>query len=158
MRILLVDDDEVFSDLLKSSLSEQYYTVDTAKDGQEGWEFVEACDYDLIVSDVMLPKVDGITFCHQLRTKGVKSLILLLTARSTSDDKIAGLDAGADDYAVKSIPLPELEAKIRALLRRKTAHVSPILEWGSLRLDPKKNEVTYSNIALSIEWQLLVVK
>jgi DNA-binding response OmpR family regulator len=106
MRILLIDDDEIFSDILKSSLSDRHYMVDTATDGQEGWEFIETYNYDLIVLDVMLPKLDGISLCRQLRAKGIQALILLLTARDTSHDKIMGLDAGADDYVVKSIPLP----------------------------------------------------
>ncbi len=158
MRILFVDDDEIFSGLLKSSLSDRHYIVDSATDGQEGWEFVEAYNYDLIVLDVMLPKLDGISFCRQLRAKGIQALILLLTARDTSNDKIMGLDAGADDYVVKSIPLPELEARIRALLRRKSTSLSALLEWGSLKLDPVKNEGTYSDIKLNLtvkEYSLL---
>ncbi|NJR14378.1 MAG: response regulator [Calothrix sp. CSU_2_0] len=158
MRILFVDDDEIFSGLLKSSFSDRHYIVDSARDGQEGWEFVETYNYDLIVLDVMLPKLDGISFCRQLRAKGVQALILLLTARDTTNDKIMGLDAGADDYVVKSIPLPELEARIRALLRRKSTSLSVLLEWGSLKLDPVKNEVCYSDIKLNLtvkEYSLL---
>ncbi len=150
MRILLIDDDEIFSDILKSSLSDRHYMVDTATDGQAGWEFIEAYNYDLIVLDVMLPKLDGISLCRQLRAKGIQALILLLTARDASHDKIMGLDAGADDYVVKSIPLPELEARIRALLRRKSTSLSSLLEWGSLKVDPVKNEVTYNNIKLNL--------
>lgn len=149
MRILLIDDDEIFCNLLKAKLTEQRYIVDIAADGQEGWDYVEAQDYDLIVLDVMLPKVDGISFCRRLRAKGLQVLIMLLTSRSSSNDKIIGLDAGADDYVVKSIPLPELEARIRALLRRQASSVSPILEWGNLRLDPSTSEVTYGGVVLN---------
>jgi diguanylate cyclase (GGDEF)-like protein len=150
MRILLIDSDIVFSNNLKTYLNKQSYTVDIATNGKEGLEFIEAYNYALIILDIMLPKADGIGFCSQLRAKGVQISILILTERNTSYDKISGLDAGADDYAKKSISLPELEAKIRALLRRKVVNLSPILEWGSLKIDPKKNEVSYNNIQLNL--------
>ncbi|MBW4672162.1 MAG: response regulator [Cyanomargarita calcarea GSE-NOS-MK-12-04C] len=150
MKILLVDDDELFSNLLKASLTEQRYTVDTAVNGQDGWDFVEAQNYDLIVLDVMLPKLDGISFCRRLRANRNQTLVMLLTARATSDEKVMGLDAGADDYVVKPIPLPELEARIRALLRREQATVSPVLEWGKLQLDPSQCEVTYNGVSLNL--------
>ena len=150
MRILLVDDDEIFSSLLQANLTEQRYTVDTATDGQEGWDFVELANYDLIVLDVMLPKLDGISFCRRLRAKGSQVPVMLLTARGTSDDKIVGLDAGADDYVTKPVTLKELEARIRALLRRKPTTVSPILEWGNLQLNLSQCEVTYSGVTLNL--------
>ncbi len=150
MKILLVDDDQQFSDQLKASLTACYYTVDTAIDGQEGWNLVETFDYDLILLDILLPKLDGISFCRRLRAKGSQTLVLLLTARSTSHDKILGLDAGADDYVVKPIGFQELEARIRALLRRKTTATAPRLEWGNLRLDSKSGEVTYNHASLSL--------
>jgi diguanylate cyclase (GGDEF)-like protein len=150
MRILLVDDDEIFSELLKANLVEQNYVVDVAEDGIDGWDYIEAGNYDLIILDVMLPKLDGISFCRKLRAKGLQVPVLLLTARGISDDKIAGLDAGADDYAVKTISLPELEARIRALLRRKTTTASPVLTWADLQLDPSKCEVKYGEILLNL--------
>ncbi len=150
MRILVVDDDEIFSELLKASLIEQNYVVDVAFDGIEGWDYVETGNYDLIVLDVMLPKLDGISFCRKLRAKGLDVPVLLLTARGVSDDKIVGLDAGADDYAVKSISLPELEARIRALLRRKATTTSSVLMWGDLQLDPSLCEVKYGEILLNL--------
>ncbi len=150
MRILLVDDDEVFSQQLKTSLTEQRYTVDTATNGQEGWNFVEAAIYDLIVLDVMIPKLDGISFCRRLRSQGLQVLVLILTARGTSVDKVIGLDAGADDYIVKPVPLQELEARIRALLRRQATTVSPLLHWGNLQLDPSQCEVKYGSVSLNL--------
>jgi len=150
MRILVVDDDELFCALLKENLIEQRYTVDTAPNGLEAWELVEAFDYDLILLDIILPKLDGISFCRRLRGKGSQVLVMLLTARNTSDDKIMGLDAGADDYVVKPVPLQELEARIRALLRRKARTVSSILEWANLRLNPSLCEVTYNGTALNL--------
>jgi DNA-binding response OmpR family regulator len=150
MRILLIDDDEIFSNLLKTHLVKQRYTIDVAKDGQEGWDFLEVYDYDLIVLDVMLPKLDGISFCRRLRAKNFQILVLLLTAKGTSDDKVMGLDAGADDYLVKPVPISELEARIRALLRRQATNLFPILEWGYLRLDPSQAEVTYDSNILNL--------
>lgn len=150
MKILLVDDDEMFTSLLKANLTEQRYIVDTATNGIDGWDFVEAQNYDLIVLDVMLAKLDGISFCRRLRAKGLQSLVLLLTARGTCDDKVIGLDAGADDYVVKPVPLKELEARIRALLRRKVTTVSLILEWGNLRLNPNVGAVTYGDVSLNL--------
>jgi diguanylate cyclase (GGDEF)-like protein len=150
MKILLVDDDKLFSHLVKVKLTEHRYTVDTAADGKEGWEFAETGDYDLIVLDVMLPKLDGISFCRKVRQANLQVLVLLLTARGTSDDKIMGLDAGADDYVVKPIPLLELEARIRALLRRQATTLSSVIEWGNLRLDLGQCEVTYNSVALSL--------
>jgi DNA-binding response OmpR family regulator/HPt (histidine-containing phosphotransfer) domain-containing protein len=144
MRILLVEDDAPLVALLRHKLVEQQYVVDIAADGQEGWEMAEAIAYDLIVLDVMLPKLDGVSFCRKLRSQGIQSLVLLLTARAAENDKILGLDAGADDYLVKPISLPELTARIRALLRRRLATVTSTLAWGALQLNLDTHEVTYA--------------
>ncbi len=158
MKILLINDDEQFTKELKANLTEHRYVVDVAVDGQEGWDFVEAQEYDLIVLDVMLPKLDGITFCSRLRAKGLQVLVMFLTARNTSEDKIKGLDAGADDYVVEPVPLPELTARIRALLRRKSTTASTILEWGNLCLEPRSKEVKHAGVPLNLtkkEYSLL---
>ena len=158
MRILLVDDDELFTNQLKENLKQHRYVVDAAFDGQEGWEYTEAQEYDLIVLDVMLPKLDGITFCSRLRAKGLQVLVMFLTARATSEDKIKGLDVGADEYVVKPVPLAELIARIRALLRRKSTTVSTKLEWGSLSLEPRTGDVKFADKALNLtkkEYSLL---
>jgi diguanylate cyclase (GGDEF)-like protein len=144
MRILLVEDDEALIELLKASLVEQRYVVDAATDGLTGWEMAQSVSYDLIVLDVMLPKLDGIRFCRQLRAKRDCTPVMLLTARGTSDDKVLGLDAGADDYVVKPVKQQEFTARVRALLRRGGTKISSVLEWGDLRLDPSTCEVTYS--------------
>jgi DNA-binding response OmpR family regulator/HPt (histidine-containing phosphotransfer) domain-containing protein len=150
MRILLVEDDEQLADLVRTKLVAQQYVVDVAADGQEGWELAEAIAYDLILLDVMLPKLDGVSFCRQLRSKGSQALVLLLTARAAVDDKIVGLDAGADDYLVKPISLPELTARIRALLRRRMATVTSVLEWGALQLNVDTHEITYYTTPLTL--------
>ncbi|ARV59957.1 DNA-binding response regulator [Nostocales cyanobacterium HT-58-2] len=150
MKILLVEDDERIAQALAEALIDQNYVVDTADDGRLGWEFVKAFVYDLIILDVMLPHLDGISLCQQLRKKGYFMPILMLTAKDTSTDKVMGLDAGADDYIVKPFDLQELMARIRALLRRGTSIIPPVLEWENLRLDTSTLEVTYQDKPLHL--------
>ncbi|EAZ89716.1 response regulator transcription factor [Crocosphaera chwakensis] len=150
MRILLVEDDERIANVLAASLTEQRYTVDMAGDGEKGWEFIEAFSYDLILLDVMLPKLNGIGLCQRIRQSGCSIPVLMLTAKDTSEDKVTGLDVGADDYVVKPFDVPELLARIRALLRRGNVAPNPILEWQQLRLDPSSYEVTYSDQILHL--------
>ena len=141
MRILLVDDDEQLMEVLAGKLVEQRYAVDIANTGEMGWEFILLFDFDLVVLDWMLPDIDGVKLCQQIRAKGYTMPIMLLTARDRQDDKVSGLDAGADDYVVKPFDFDELTARIRALLRREINISSPILKCGSLKLDPKTHEV-----------------
>ncbi len=143
MRILLVEDDIRLAETLAEALTDQRYAVDIVADGEAGWNQARVLAYDLLLLDVMLPELDGISLCQRLRSHGYSMPILMLTARDTVSDKIAGLDAGADDYVVKPIDLQELFARIRALLRRGSATSPPILEWGDLRLDPSTYEVSY---------------
>lgn len=145
MRILLVEDDNRLAETLAEALTDQFYVVDTAPEAESALDYIRSSDYDLLLLDVMLPKLDGITFCQQLRSQGYQMPILMVTARDTVSDKISGLDAGADDYIVKPVDLGELLARIRALLRRGCASLPPILEWGHLRLDPSVYEVSYAN-------------
>ncbi len=150
MRILLVEDDESLAQTVAAVLSKQNYVVDIAADGEAGWELVSVCSYDLILLDVILPKLDGISLCRQLRQEGYQMPILLLTAKDTRTDKVIGLDAGADDYVVKPFDFQELSARIRALGRRGNSSLPPVLEWGSLHLDPSSCEVTYAGKVLHI--------
>jgi DNA-binding response OmpR family regulator len=150
MKILIVEDDEGAAEILQKALTAQQYLVELSANGQEGWELTEAFDYDLILLDVKLPKLDGITFCEQLREKGDRTPVVLLTAQDSSTNKIAGLDAGADDYVVKPYDVDELLARIRALLRRGGAPLSPVLEWGDLHLDPSNCEVVYNGQPLHL--------
>lgn len=143
MKILVVEDDELIIQSLVKSLTDQHYTVDVATDGKLGWEFIEAFAYDLIVLDVMLPKVDGITLCRQMRSRGIKTLVLLLTAANSDNNKVIGLDAGADDYMTKPFNITELSARIRALLRRGNSTLLPLLKWEDLQLDPSICQVSY---------------
>ncbi|MFQ3616340.1 MAG: response regulator transcription factor [Cyanobacteriota bacterium] len=148
MKILLVEDDSRIAKAIAEALSDQQYLVEVANDGALGLTFAETGAFDLIVLDLMLPKLDGISLCKKLRQSGNKTPILMLTARDTSADKVLGLDAGADDYVVKPFDLPELLARVRALLRRGNAIFSPILEWEKLKLNPNECSATYNNIAL----------
>ena len=150
MRILIVEDDLRLAETLAEALSDQLYTVDIAANGLLAWDYVKNLDYDLVLLDVMLPELDGITLCQQLRSQGYRMPILMITARDTVSDKITGLDAGADDYIVKPVDLGELLARIRALLRRGGTTSQPILEWGAIKLDPSTYEVSYANKNLSL--------
>jgi DNA-binding response OmpR family regulator len=142
MRILLVEDDVCLAETLAEALTDQLYVVDIAADGESGWHQVQVLDYDLLLLDVMLPELDGISLCHRLRSHNYKFPILMLTACDTIDDEINGLDVGADDYVIKPVDLQKLLARIRALLRRGSS-TTPILTWGELRLNPSTYEVSY---------------
>jgi len=150
VRLLLVEDDPRVAQPLTEALMMQHYTVDLAMDGEAGWQYIEAIAYDLILLDVMLPKLDGIALCRRLRSQRQMTPVLMLTARDGSTDKVLGLDAGADDYVVKPFDLPELTARIRALLRRSHASDSPVLSWQALSLDPSRCQVTYAGKALEL--------
>jgi DNA-binding response OmpR family regulator len=158
MKILLVDDDEFLGKLLTQSLAALHYVVDTVKDGEMGWTYGSTFDYDLIVLDIMLPKLDGISLCQRFRAEGYTTPILVLTAQNTTTAKVNALDAGADDYVVKPFDIAELSARIRALLRRSSANPFPLLTWGDLLLNPSTCEVTYNAQPLTFttkEYELL---
>ncbi|HEY9826904.1 MAG TPA: response regulator transcription factor [Stenomitos sp.] len=150
MKILMVEDDPRISQALKEALEDRQYVVDCAWDGIEALNWIEASTYDLILLDVMLPRMDGITLCKKLRELGIATPVLMLTARDTISDKVLGLDAGADDYLVKPFDLAELTARIRALSRRNSAVLPSILEWEQLTLDPNTCEVTYADQVLNL--------
>ena len=150
MRILLVEDDHRIAKPLAEDLRHQHHVVDTAKDGSEGWELAQLVIYDLILLDLMLPKLDGISLCKRLRAAKSQALILMLTARDTTSDKIIGLDAGADDYLVKPFELDELAARIRALSRRSSEVKPSIFTHGHLELDPSTCHVSYAGVPLSL--------
>ena len=135
MRILLVDDDVKFATLLRSGLEEQGYAVDVAHDGDEGYQLASVEPYDLIILDVMLPILDGFRVCRTLRFDRCNVPILMLTARDAVDDRVAGLDNGADDYVVKPFAFRELLARSRALLRRDTSSRDPVLRVADLEID-----------------------
>ncbi|MBW4442688.1 MAG: response regulator [Plectolyngbya sp. WJT66-NPBG17] len=157
MRLLFVEDDVNFSEQL-SAILKQYYAVDIANDGETAWEWLQLVNYDAIVLDVMLPKLNGIELCQRVRTSGQQIPILLLTGQSTIDDRIIGLDAGADDYLIKPVGFQEVLARLRALLRRPPAIAPTRLEWGSLQIDPERHQATFdgTTIALTLKEYLLL--
>jgi DNA-binding response OmpR family regulator len=136
MRILVVEDNHRLSSSLKMNLAHEGYSVDTAYDGQEGQDLAELAPYDLIILDVLLPAKDGFEVCRDLRRRRIHTPILLLTARDSVDDRVQGLDCGADDYLVKPFAMRELLARLRALLRRQQPYQPGRLEMGSLVMDP----------------------
>ncbi|WP_017297254.1 response regulator transcription factor [Nodosilinea nodulosa] len=142
MKILLVEDDERIAFPLAEALGDQNYAVDVAEDGELGWDYLDTYTYSLVLLDVMLPRLSGIQLCQRMRQRGLQTPVLMLTARDTSTDKVLGLDAGADDYVVKPFDLQELLARIRALLRRGTVALTPVLVWSALELDPNTCQVT----------------
>ncbi|MEM7591822.1 MAG: response regulator [Cyanobacteria bacterium P01_A01_bin.83] len=158
MRILIVDDDQVLIELLTKTLVQQSYVVDVATDGEQGWIYGSTYPYDLIILDWSLPKLDGIKLCQRFREHDYTTPIILLTSRDGSQNKIRGLDAGADDYICKPFDIEELAARIRALLRRLNCEFLPVLRWGDLHLNPCSNEVIYHDKSLSLtatEYRLL---
>ncbi len=141
MRILIVEDNRRLNDSLRMSLEEDGYAVDSAFDGEEGQDLAELTPYDAIILDIMLPKKDGISICRDLRKHRVNTPILMLTARDTVEDRVLGLDSGADDYLIKPFALSELRARLRALLRRDSSDKSAILSAADLTLDPADHKV-----------------
>ena len=121
MRILVVEDNRSLNQSLRMSLEEDGHAVDASYDGSEGQYLAEVTPYDVIILDIMLPGKNGLEVCRELRQKGVRTPVLMLTARDTVEDRVTGLDSGADDYLVKPFALPELRARLRALLRARCA-------------------------------------
>lgn len=144
MKILIVEDDEFTAQALKIVLDAQNYVVEVTGDGETAWELIKVFRYDLILLDIKLPKLDGISLCRRMRSHNFNMPILLMTGQDSTKDKVTGLDAGADDYLVKPCDQQELVARVRALLRRGELTIPPILAWENLRLDPSSCEVTYN--------------
>ncbi len=158
MKILLVDDDQIMVELLTQTLAQQNYAIDVATDGEQGWIYGSTYTYDLIILDWYLPKLDGVQLCQRFRAHDYDTPIILLTSRSGSQNKIIGLDAGADDYICKPFDVEELAARIRALLRRLNCDFLPVLRWGDLVLNPCTSEIIYQGKSLSLtakEYRLL---
>ncbi len=141
MRILIVEDEADLLSGLAKALREEGYAIDTAEDGEEGLYKAESCDYDAVVLDVMLPKLDGWGVLEKLR-KQKKTPVLMLTARDASRDRVRGLDIGADDYVIKPFDLPELLARLRALIRRAAGETRNIIEIGNVIIDTAARSVT----------------
>jgi two-component system OmpR family response regulator len=150
MRALIVEDERKLAGLLRRGLLEEGYAADVALHGEDALWMAGATEYDAIVLDVMLPGADGFEVCRRLREQGVTSPVLMLTARDAVEDRIAGLDTGADDYLVKPFAFAELLARLRALVRRGPIERPPRLEVGTLRLDPRTRQAWRGEVELSL--------
>ena len=141
MRILIVEDEKKIAGFIKRGLKEEGYAVDAAADGDEGYELASVNDYDLIILDIMLPKCDGVTLCKKLRADKLETPVIMLTAKTSVQDKVTGLDAGANDYLTKPFAFEELLARMRVLLR-KSVQPATRLQVADLVLDLLSHKVT----------------
>ena len=142
MKILLAEDEVDLNNVVTRYLKKNGYSVDSVLDGEEALDYLEYSEYDLVILDIMMPKVDGFEVIKKLRDKGNHTSVLMLTARDSADDKVKGLDLGADDYIVKPFDFNELLARIRAVVRRKYVNSSNKLVIGDLILDTSEKSVT----------------
>ncbi|HLJ59906.1 MAG TPA: response regulator transcription factor [bacterium] len=151
MHLLLIEDDEALGDVVRRGLESYGYRVEWVRDGAEAYDIASAGAFDALILDLMLPNLDGLTLLRGLREAGIRTPVLCLTARSGVRDRVAGLDAGADDYVVKPFAFEELLARLRALLRRpQDLFVPEALVFGALRLEPAERQVTVEGRALDV--------
>jgi len=158
MNILLVEDEPKIAAFIKKGLEAEGYVVDTAADGERGLFLGQANDYDVVVLDLMLPKLDGVAVCRELRASDVATPVLMLTARDGVSDRVTGLDVGADDYLTKPFAFKELLARLRALVRRGGPSSPPVLRVADLTLDPATHVVERAGNAIDLsptEYRLL---
>lgn len=158
MRLLLAEDEKPLSRALTAILERNHYSVDAVYDGQEALEYLEADNYDGVILDIMMPKVDGLSVLKTIRSRGNRIPVLLLTAKSEVDDKVEGLDAGANDYLAKPFHSKELLARIRAMTRSQSVQVDSVLKFGNVSLDRATFELftTYGSFRLANkEFQML---
>jgi two-component system response regulator QseB len=150
MRLLLVEDDELLGDGVKAGLTQNGYTVDWFKDGLSASQAIRSEIFDLVVLDLGLPKLSGLALLQQMREQGIVTPVLILTARETIEDRVKGLDSGADDYLTKPFDLYELCARLRALQRRFLHRAESKIHYGNIVLDPDAHRVTLNNEELNI--------
>jgi DNA-binding response OmpR family regulator len=149
MKLLIVEDDIQLLEILKNSLKSRY-VVDSAQDGLQGLQLAGTGDYDLVLLDRSIDGINGLEFCEQLRQQGNQVLVMMMSMQNSTTDRVSGLDAGADDYLVKPFALNEMEARIRALLRRRMVTELPILTWGLLTIEPTRCNVTYNGVPVTL--------
>lgn len=142
MRILVIEDEKKIADFIKRGLKEEGYAIDTSYDGENGFFLAKTNDYDLILLDLMIPKIDGLTLCKKIKAEKISTPVIMLTAKSAIKDKVAGLDSGADDYLTKPFAFEELLARIRAVLRKKDVKSLTKLQVDDLILDLVTHKVT----------------
>ncbi|MFG5384772.1 MULTISPECIES: response regulator transcription factor [unclassified Yoonia] len=157
MRILLAEDEHVLASQIKSVLCSEGRVVDVVHDGAEAQFLGETEPYDVIVLDIGLPQRDGLTVLKNLRAKQIDTPVLILTARDGWSDRVDGLDAGADDYLTKPFHMPELSARVRAMIRRKSGQTNPVFEKGNVVFDTRSNQVTLNGIPATLTAQEIAV-
>ena len=158
MRLLLAEDERELSNALVAILKHNNYSVDAVYNGEDALDYLESEDYDGAILDIMMPKMDGITVLKKIRAQGNQVPILILTAKSNVDDKVLGLDSGADDYLSKPFVAKELLARVRAITRRKTEAVSSVLQFGNISLDCTSFELSSPQGSIKLqnkEFQML---
>ncbi|MDB6143797.1 MAG: DNA-binding response regulator [Pseudomonas sp.] len=158
MRLLLIEDDSALGEGIHQALIREGYTVDWVKDGASALHALLTENFDLAVLDLGLPRMDGLEVLRQLRQRGSALPVLILTARDATEDRIAGLDAGADDYLIKPFDLAELKARLRSLMRRSAGRARLLIEHARITLDPSTQQVTYHGDCVALtpkEYQLL---
>lgn len=150
MRILVVEDQKDLNEIIVRKLTNEHYSVDTCFDGDDALDFIRCAEYDGIIMDIMLPGTTGIGVLKEMRSAGKKTPVLLLTALGTVEDRVAGLDAGADDYLVKPFDFDELMARIRAIIRRGGDRADNVMTLGDLTIDPESRTVTRAGSEISL--------
>ncbi len=150
MRVLVVEDERTLANLIKEGLEEENFSVDVAYDGEEGLFLAENEPYDAIILDIMLPKIDGIEILRRIRDRGIKTPVLMLTAKSSVEDKVLGLDSGADDYLTKPFSFEELLARLRAVIRRAFGETENIVKVADLELNLNTHEVKRGGVKIEL--------
>jgi two-component system OmpR family response regulator len=150
MKVLVVEDDSVLAAALTRALNQAAYTVDLCEDGEAANDALAAADYDLVVLDIALPKVDGLAVLKRLRDRRSRVPVMILTARDTLEERVAGLDMGADDYMTKPFDLPEFEARVRALIRRGRANAGNDMTHGRLRFDVAARRLFHDDVPIEL--------
>lgn len=150
MRILLVEDDAALGEGIRTALKPEGYTVDWLQDGASAWHALRHESFELCVLDLGLPRMDGLEVLRRLRAAGSLLPVLVLTARDATGERIAGLDAGADDYLIKPFDVAELKARLRALLRRSFGRAESALEYRGIRLEPGSQQVTFQGVPVNL--------
>ena len=158
MKILVVEDEKDLNRVITKHLKKNNYSVDSCFDGEQALDYVLYGEYDLIITDIMMPKIDGYEFIKQLRVKGNSTPVIMLTAKDSLDDKILGLDSGADDYIVKPFEFDELLARIRVLMLRNYGFATNIIQVDDVILDISKKQVTRSGESIVLTGKVLKVK
>jgi DNA-binding response OmpR family regulator len=142
MRLLFAEDEKDLNDVITKRLVQRGYTVDSCFDGPEAWDYVSSCEYDAVILDIMMPGLDGVEVLMKMRNAGIRAPVLFLTAKASVEDRVAGLDSGANDYLVKPFAFEELLARIRVLIRNGGEHLTDVCAVGDLTLDVGKRIVT----------------